>query len=76
MFRFYTPWKHQKTKSFLTFWGGIEMEHWAKTSLIDFKSLSTLYILIYLVFCRSCCYRTIKYSTEKIQSSFITIKRP
>ena len=25
---FYTHWKHQKTKDFLTFSGGIEMEHW------------------------------------------------
>ena len=30
MFHFYTPWIHQKTKGFLTFSGGIEMEHWAK----------------------------------------------
>ena len=28
MFHFYTPWKRQKTKGFLTFSGGIEMEHW------------------------------------------------
>ena len=27
---FYTPWKRQKTKGFLTFSGGIEMWHWAK----------------------------------------------
>ena len=27
---FYTPWKHQKTKGFLTFSGGIEMWHWTK----------------------------------------------
>ena len=30
MFHFYTPWKRQKTFSFLTFSGVIEMEHWAK----------------------------------------------
>ena len=30
MFHFYTPWKRKKTKSFLTFLGGIEMEHWVK----------------------------------------------
>ena len=36
MFHFYTPWKRQKTKgfqktkSFMTFSGGIEMEPWAK----------------------------------------------
>ena len=30
MFHFYTPWKRQKTKGFLTFLGGIEIEHWAK----------------------------------------------
>ena len=28
--RFYTPWKRQKTKGFLTFSGGIEMWHWTK----------------------------------------------
>ena len=27
-FHFYSPWKRQKTRSFLTFSGGIEMEHW------------------------------------------------
>ena len=30
MLHFYTPWKCQKTFEFLTFSGGIEMEHWAK----------------------------------------------
>ena len=30
MFHFYTPWKHQKTSSFLIFSGGIEVEHWLK----------------------------------------------
>ena len=28
MFHFYTPWKHQTTKGFPMFLGGIEMEHW------------------------------------------------
>ena len=32
MFPFYTPWKHQKTKGFLVFSGGIKWEHWPKTS--------------------------------------------
>ena len=27
---FYTPWKRQKTKGFLTLSGGIEMWHWTK----------------------------------------------
>ena len=27
---FYTPWKRQKNKGFLTFSGGIEMRHWTK----------------------------------------------
>ena len=34
MLHFYTPWKRQKTlekQAFLTFSGGIEMQHWAKT---------------------------------------------
>ena len=30
IFHFYTPWKRQKTKGFLTFLRGIKMEHWAK----------------------------------------------
>ena len=30
MFHFYNPGKRQKTFGFLTFSGGIEMEHWAK----------------------------------------------
>ena len=30
MFHFYTPWKRQKAKGFLTFSRGIEMEDWAK----------------------------------------------
>ena len=28
MSHFHTPWKRQKTKGFLTFSGGIEMEYW------------------------------------------------
>ena len=31
MFHSYTPWKRKKIKGFLTFPGGIEMEHWAFT---------------------------------------------
>ena len=30
MFHFYSPWKRHKTFGFLTFSGGIEMEHWSK----------------------------------------------
>ena len=30
MLHFYTPWKRQKIKDFLTFPGGVEMEHWVK----------------------------------------------
>ena len=30
MFRFYTPWKRQKTFGFLKFLGGIEIEYWVK----------------------------------------------
>ena len=30
MLYFYTPWKRQKSKGFLMFSGGIEMEDWAK----------------------------------------------
>ena len=28
LFHFYTPWKRQKSRSFLTFSGGVEMQHW------------------------------------------------
>ena len=28
MFHFFTSWKHQKTRGFLTFSGGIQMERW------------------------------------------------
>ena len=30
MLHFYTPWKRQKNKGFLTFSEGIERKHWAK----------------------------------------------
>ena len=30
MFYFYTPWKRQKTESFLTFSGGIEIDNWTE----------------------------------------------
>ena len=30
MFYFYTHWKHQKTRGFLMFSEGIEVEHWLK----------------------------------------------
>ena len=30
MFHFYTPWKRYKTKGFLTFSGGTEIDHWTK----------------------------------------------
>ena len=30
---FYNPWKHQKTRSFLMFWGDIERDHWHVTAL-------------------------------------------
>ena len=32
-FHFNIPWKRQKAKGFLTFSGGIEMEHWANNGL-------------------------------------------
>ena len=33
MFHLYTPWKRQKASAFLTFSGGIEIEHWLKNGL-------------------------------------------
>ena len=42
MFFLYTPWKRHKTKGFLTFSGGIEMEHLVNNGsmTIAFKSNS------------------------------------
>ena len=40
MVLFNTPLKPQKTKAFLTFSGGIEIEHWAKKGLILIWKLS------------------------------------
>ena len=38
MFHFYNPWKSQKTKGFLTFSGGTEMEYWHEMGYIyDFE---------------------------------------
>ena len=34
MLHFYTPWKSYKTKGFLTFLGGIEMEHFRPRILV------------------------------------------
>ena len=38
MFHFYTPWQRQKTKGFLMFSGGIEVEYLLKMSLKRIKS--------------------------------------
>ena len=35
MFHFYTPWKRQKTRGFLTFLVGIEIEHWLELGYED-----------------------------------------
>ena len=54
MSHFYTPWKRQKTKGFLTFSGGIEMEYWVKMSynehLIEhnFKTKFKMFFSIFL----------------------------
>ena len=37
MFEFYTPRKRQKTKAFLKFSGGIEMENWGKMGWSSFN---------------------------------------
>ena len=41
MVSFYTPWKHQKTISFLTFPGLLERDQWHETSHITFNLPST-----------------------------------
>ena len=38
MFYFYTLWKRQKTKGFMTFSGCIEREHWVKCGWSDLRS--------------------------------------
>ena len=35
MFSFYTPWKHQKTYSFLKFSEGIRREHWVVMAISE-----------------------------------------
>ena len=48
MLHFYTPWKCQKTKGFLTFSGGVEMEHWPNMGLVktySYKKLNTIELL-------------------------------
>ena len=49
MFHFYTPWKRQKTKGFLMFSGGMEVEYLLKMSLKRIKStyFSCTIFLIY-----------------------------
>ena len=42
MFHFYSPWKRQKTKGFLTFSGGIEMEHWNDWFLYEMQHLAEI----------------------------------
>ena len=56
MVPFYTPWKHQKTKSFLVFLGGLKWEHWPEMDylistlitrliVIDIASLTVLFAI-------------------------------
>ena len=44
VFPFYTRWKHQKTRGFVTFSGGIEGEHWPEMgkSLFEIKTHQVL----------------------------------
>ena len=37
MLHFYIPWKHWKTKGFLTFSGGIEMDVWVYGHFVDIR---------------------------------------
>ena len=38
MLHFYTPWIRQKTRAFLTFSGGVQMEHWYE---VEYLTMST-----------------------------------
>ena len=40
---FYTPWKRQKTKDFLTFSGSVEIENWSEKG--QSKMLSVAFFL-------------------------------
>ena len=44
MFDFYTHWKRQKAKGFLTFSGGIKMDYWAKMGCINPFHISDLFL--------------------------------
>ena len=44
VFRFYTPWKHQKTGGFLMYSVGLELEQWLKMSLIIIGQLELINI--------------------------------
>ena len=39
MFHFYTPWNHHKNSGFLSFSGGMEMEHLREIDLIPLEAL-------------------------------------
>ena len=41
MFLFYTPWKHEKTFSFLVFSEGVKWEHWPQMGWTDLYPLKT-----------------------------------
>ena len=43
MFHLYAPWRCQKTFCFLTFSGGVEMEHWTKNGLTIWEKNSILW---------------------------------
>ena len=44
---FYTPWNRQKTKSFLTFSGGIEMWRWTKSTCDE--SIAKIYFVFFTI---------------------------
>ena len=39
---FYTPWKHQKTRGFLMFAGGVERDKWKQQIVIRKKKLGEM----------------------------------
>ena len=71
MIHFYTPWKRYKTKGFLTFSRGLEIEQWTKIAyLIQIKYI-LYYVKLMLYFFR--CRISLRWKTKKGSSFGVTI---
>ena len=77
MFHFYTPWKHQKTRGFFIFSGGVEIEHLLKMGKV------LVFVFIFIdssisnVRCFSCFHALIlKSHRTPLKNLFSTEKSP